>query len=307
MHAGSIGLSLPALSAATALERDKFLSFWTNFAPQSGAMQSFMQSEDHYSGLAVDAVYVIAQALNMTGGNASGLNEVMRLVSFQGVSGPISFDSNLDPLASDSLQVVAFDASTKQWARQKAWYRIGACFKCSITLGTLFAIAGREATYKDVAARSAVHVAILRIAKGQRLEMFDGTYLDPILHDVNITLLHGDTSAARAIPTGLKHLKKSVLESVIEDMVRDTVHAQSLVGFVGLGFSSEGLRSESVLSKSEKVVISHSATNPGLTDNPWFARTVPHDSVQGVVMAELLDAMDVDKNAPITIIVCPDG
>ena len=177
------------------------------------------------------------------------------------------------------------------------------CSQCKITIGALFAIAGRDADYKDTMTYNAVQVAIMRIAAGQHLRFPNGTDMGPILPGVDIKLIHGDTSATRSIPTSLKPVKTDELESVIKNI---TVN-YSPVGFLGLGFSSEALRSERILQESQKVVISHSATNPGLTSHPWFARTVPHDAVQGLVMAQLLLKLNVRADTEIIVVFCDDS
>ena len=265
------------------------------------------------------AVYVLARALHqmkvdsISLQNATALGQTIRQLSFQGVSGRVSFDSRLDPVDSGNFDVVNF-APSGTWDHVGTLYSNGTyheismpqiaaadyiqatgCVQCKITIGGLFAVRGKDLEYHDMQSYHAAQVAIMRIQAGESLSRPDGTQIGPILQNVSISILLADTAHIRQLGK-MNFLKESELNKTISEAVL----SDRPFGFVGVGYSGEAKFTQKILSDEERVVVSHYSTSPALTDHPWYARTMTGpDNAEGMAMAILLKKMNFAKTTKI--------
>jgi hypothetical protein len=159
----------------------------------------------------------------------------------------------------------------------------------------------------------------MRIRRGVRVCLTNGTCVGPLLPNTAITMPHADTAAVRALQdkcmedpgTGAdekhvtsKTLKSNLLTSRLKALVGGVNQSRNIVGVVGLGYSSEAILTKAISEELNTVIVSHSASSPDLTSFPWFARTVPTDTWQGETLAVLLKSIQVTKA---TVVFCPDS
>ena len=159
----------------------------------------------------------------------------------------------------------------------------------------------------------------MRVRRGDRVCLTNGTCIGPLLPHTIFAIQHADTAAVRALQdkcmedpgTGAdqkhvtsKTLKSNILSSRLRGLVGALNHSRNVIGVVGLGYSSEAILTEAISEELKTVMISHSASSPDRTSFPWFARTVPTDTWQGEALAALLESMQI-TNA--TVVFCPDS
>ena len=81
------------------------------------------------------------------------------------------------------------------------------------------------------------------------------------------------------------------LETCVVGYGSPAIPPERVLGFVGPDQSSEALALAPILGEMDKILVSHAATTAELDGDhyPYFLRTVPSDSEQGLVIAEVLD------------------